>query len=89
MANCALKEMDAPALDQQSLCIRCNEGGETFELNSGMIHLLPTFRGLAGEDPNNLKEFHVVCSSMKPSGIIEEQVKLRVFPFSLADSAKE
>ncbi|XP_024038240.1 uncharacterized protein LOC112498130 [Citrus sinensis] len=55
-----------------------------------MIHLLPTFHGLAGEDPNkHLKEFHVVCSTMKPTGVSEEQVKLMAFPFSLADSAKE
>ena len=55
-----------------------------------MIHLLPKFHGFAGEDPNkHLKEFHVVYSSMKTQGISEEQVKLRAFPFSLADSAKE
>ena len=55
-----------------------------------MIHLLPSFHGLSGEDPNNhLKEFHVVCSSMKPLSISKEQVKLRAFPFSLADNAKE
>ena len=55
-----------------------------------MIHLLPTFHGLTGEDPNkHLKEFHVVCSSMKPLRISAEQVKLRAFPFSLADNAKE
>ena len=55
-----------------------------------MIRLLPTFHELFGEDPNKyLKEFHVVCSSMKPLGISEEQVKLRAFPFSLASNAKE
>ena len=55
-----------------------------------MIHLLPTFHGLAGEDPNkHLMEFHVVCSSMKPLEISVEQVKLRAFPFFLADNAKE
>ena len=55
-----------------------------------MIHLLPTFHDLAGEDPNqNLKEFHIVCSSIKPLGISMEQVKFRAFPFSLADNAKE
>ena len=55
-----------------------------------MIYLLSKFHGFAGEDPNkHLKEFHVVCLSMKPNGISEEQVKLRAFPFLLADSAKE
>ena len=37
----------------------------------------------------HLKEFHVVCLSMKPIGISVEQVKLRAFPFSLDDKAKE
>ncbi|KAF7842192.1 LRR receptor-like serine/threonine-protein kinase EFR [Senna tora] len=42
------------------------------------------------EDPyQHLKEFHVVCSSMKPERVTEEQVKLRAFPFSLDGVAKE
>ena len=56
----------------------------------GMIHLLPNFHGFVEEDPNkHLKEFHVACSSMKPMGISEEQVKLKAFSFSLVESAKE
>lgn len=31
----------------------------------------------------------MVCSSMKPQDIIEEQIKLRVFPFLLAEKAKD
>ena len=55
-----------------------------------MIHLLPSFHDLSGEDLNkDLKEFHVVCTSMKPSGTMEEQVKLRAFPFSLKDFTKD
>ena len=62
----------------------------TFELKSGLIHLLPTFHGLAGEDPHkHLKELHMVCMSMKPTGVTEDQIKLRAFPFSLKDSAKD
>ncbi|KAH9686136.1 hypothetical protein KPL70_014249 [Citrus sinensis] len=88
--NRTLKELAAPNLDQQPLCIENPNPQVNFELKSGMIHLLPTFRGLAGEDPNkHLKEFHVICSTMKPAGVSEEQVKLMAFPFSLADSAKE
>ncbi|RDX98296.1 hypothetical protein CR513_18805, partial [Mucuna pruriens] len=34
---------------------------------SGLIHLLPKFHGLARGDPHkHLKEFHVVCSTMRP-----------------------
>ncbi|KAL0416803.1 UNVERIFIED_CONTAM: hypothetical protein Slati_3512200 [Sesamum latifolium] len=34
-------------------------------------------------------EFHVVCSGMRPHGLTEEQVKLRAFPFSLIEQAKD
>ena len=90
--NQNLKELAAPNLNQQPLCItfRTLDATTTFELKSGLIHLLPTFHGLAGEDPHkHLKELHVVCTSMKPTGVTEDQIKLRAFPFSLKDSAKD
>ncbi|KAI3674749.1 hypothetical protein L2E82_51975 [Cichorium intybus] len=74
---------------QQPLCINY-PNVENFELKSGLIHLLPTFRGLENEDPHKfLKEFHVVCSGMKPHNVTEDQIKLRAFPFALYDAAKE
>ncbi|RDY01347.1 hypothetical protein CR513_15345, partial [Mucuna pruriens] len=48
------------------------------------------FHGLAGEDPHkHLKEFHVVCSTMRPQGIPEDHVKMKAFPFSLDGAAKD
>jgi len=64
--NITLKDLVAPDLNQQPLCMEYCNLGATFELKSGLIHLLPTFCGLASEDPHkNLKEFHVVRSSMR------------------------
>ncbi|KAL0337600.1 UNVERIFIED_CONTAM: hypothetical protein Scaly_2035100 [Sesamum calycinum] len=58
-----IKDMTSPDLNQQPLCIEYPDLKVNFELKSGLIHLLPTFCGLAGEDPHkHLKEFHVVCS---------------------------
>ncbi|KAL0284825.1 UNVERIFIED_CONTAM: hypothetical protein Sangu_2807800 [Sesamum angustifolium] len=58
-----INDMTSPNLNQQPLCIKYPDLEVNFELKSGLIHLLPTFRGLAGEDPHkHLKEFHVVCS---------------------------
>ncbi|KAK5833163.1 hypothetical protein PVK06_016977 [Gossypium arboreum] len=55
-----------------------------FELKSGLIQLLPTFRGLQNENPHKyLKEFHTVCLNMKPQGVTEDQIKLS-FPASHA-----
>src|SRR5438067_9760433 len=91
-AERTLRELANLQLPQQPLCINIPtlDNNNTFELKSGLIHLLPSFHGLAGEDPHkHLKEFHVVCCSMKPAGVTEEQIKLRAFPFSLKDAAKE
>ena len=90
--NQTLKELSAPDLNQQPLCITFPplDATTTFELKSRLIHLLPTFHGLAGADPHkHLKELHVVCTSMKPTGATEDQIKLRAFPFSLKNSAKD
>ncbi|XP_019055703.1 PREDICTED: uncharacterized protein LOC104611813 [Nelumbo nucifera] len=79
-------EENDPALDSLSV----SDIAATFELKSGLIHLLPTFHGLTGEDPHkHLKELHVVCTNMKPTGVTEEQIKLRAFSFSLKDSTKD
>ena len=90
--NQTLKELAAIDLNQQPLCITFPtlDATTTFELKYGLIHLLPTFHGLTGEDPHkHLKELHMVCTNMKPTGETEDQIKLRAFLFSLKDSAKD
>ncbi|XP_042453696.1 uncharacterized protein LOC122038143 [Zingiber officinale] len=85
-----LRELAAPDVSYNSLCIQYPELEVDFELRSGLIHLLPKFNGLSGEDPSrHLQEFHAVCSTMKPHGIGEEDIYLRAFPFSLAGAAKD
>ncbi|XP_071939981.1 uncharacterized protein [Coffea arabica] len=93
MANTqTLRELTAPELTHQPLCITFPTLAENtaFELKSGLIHLLPSFHGLSGEEPHkHVKKFEIVCSSMKPPGVTEEQIRLRAFPFSLKDAAKD
>ncbi|RDY06298.1 hypothetical protein CR513_09734, partial [Mucuna pruriens] len=57
-----LKELTTLDVVYQPWCIQYPqlEPAQTYELKSGLIHLLPKFHGLAGEDPHkHLKEFHV------------------------------
>ncbi|RDX94146.1 hypothetical protein CR513_23502, partial [Mucuna pruriens] len=64
-----LKELATPDVVYQPWCIQYPqlEPAQTYELKSGLINLLPKFHGLVGEDPHKyLKEFHVVCSTMRP-----------------------
>ncbi|RDY03263.1 hypothetical protein CR513_13182, partial [Mucuna pruriens] len=66
------------------------EAAQSYELKSGLIHLLPKFPNLTGKDPHkHLKEFHMVCSTMRPYGILEDYIKMKVFPFSLDGAAKD
>ncbi|KAI5324140.1 hypothetical protein L3X38_033213 [Prunus dulcis] len=61
----------------------------TGELRSGMIHLLPTYYGNTTEDPYmDIKHFFEICATIKIQGLDDEQIKMRLFPFSLKDKAK-
>ncbi|RDX76049.1 hypothetical protein CR513_44009, partial [Mucuna pruriens] len=71
-----LKELATPDMVSQL------EPAQSYELNYGLIHLLPKFHGLVGEDSHkNLKEFHM--------GILEDCITMKAFPFSLDRDAKD
>ncbi|RDY02302.1 hypothetical protein CR513_14242, partial [Mucuna pruriens] len=75
----------------QPWCIQYQqlEPAQTYELKFGLIHLLPKFHGLAGEDPyKHLKELHVVCSIMRPQGIQEDYVKIKPVLFNTLGDMK-
>ena len=85
-----LREMAAPDFTYESLCIQYPDEGVPYVLKTGLIHLLPKFHGLAGEDPHkHLKEFHIVCSTMKPPDVQEDHIFLKAFPHSLEGVAKD
>ena len=85
-----LREMAAPDFTYESLLIQYSDKGVPYVLKTGLIHLLPKFHGLAGEDPHkHLKEFHIVCSTMKPPDVQEDHIFLKAFPHSLEGVAKD
>ncbi|CAN6677831.1 unnamed protein product [Malus baccata var. baccata] len=93
--NRTLKELSASGLDNAApLCIEYPTAaqGKTdeFELKSSLLHHIPKYHGLSMEDPNkHLKEFEVVCSSMTPVNVDGNILKMKAFPFSLMDKAKD
>ncbi|KAM1217016.1 hypothetical protein ACFX2J_013242 [Malus domestica] len=95
MDNRTLKELAASGLDNAALlCIQYPMAAqgktEEFELKSSLLHHIPKFHGLSMEDPNkHLKEFEVVCSSMTPITVDGSILKMKAFPFSLMDKAKD
>ncbi|KAM2968104.1 hypothetical protein FF1_028285 [Malus domestica] len=93
--NRTIKELSALGLDNDvPLCIQypTTAQGKTdeFELKSSLLHHIPKYHGLALEDPNkHLKEFEVVCSSMTPINVDGNILKMKAFPFSLFEKAKD
>ncbi|RDY07925.1 hypothetical protein CR513_07900, partial [Mucuna pruriens] len=64
-----LKERATPDVVYQPWCIEYPqlEPAQSYELKSG-------------EDPHkHLKEFHMVCSTMRPQGIPEDYIKMKAF----------
>ncbi|CAN6542459.1 unnamed protein product [Malus baccata var. baccata] len=93
--NRTIKELSASGLDNAApLCIQYPAAarGKTdeFELKSSLLHHIPKYHGLSMEDPNkHLKEFEVVCSSMTPVNVDGSLLKMKAFPFSLLEKAKD
>ncbi|KAM2165604.1 hypothetical protein ACFX1R_039738 [Malus domestica] len=93
--NRTIKELSASGLDNVvPLCIQypraAQDKTDKFELKSSLLHHIPKFHGLSMEDPNkHLKEFEVVCSSMTPMNVDGNILKMKAFPFSLMEKAKD
>ncbi|KAM1746732.1 hypothetical protein ACFX11_013337 [Malus domestica] len=93
--NRTIKGLSALGLDNATpLCIQypmvAQGKTDEFELKSSLLHHILKFHGLSMEDPNkHLKEFEVVCSSMTPVNVDGSILKMKAFPFSLLDKAKD
>ncbi|KAB2631019.1 hypothetical protein D8674_008538 [Pyrus ussuriensis x Pyrus communis] len=93
--NRTIKELSTSSLDNAvPLCIQYPMAaqGKTdeFELKSSLLHHIPKYHGLSMEDPNkHLREFEVVCSSMTPINVDGNILKMKAFPFSLLEKAKD
>ena len=69
-------------------CIVLTAVRSTLDLRAA-INNLSHFRGLESEDPYlHVREFLDYCATVKYRGVSEEQIYLRLFPFSLKDKAK-
>lgn len=86
----ALRDYLAPIQFNTPSCITLPEmNARNFELKPATIQLLPTFHGFEREDPYlHVKDFFDICATFKYEHVTDEQIRLRLFPFSLKDRAK-
>ncbi|CAN6445223.1 unnamed protein product [Victoria cruziana] len=65
-------------------------GPNQYEIKAATINMLPSFHGLANKDPyRHLDLFLDVCATVKISNVEDGALKLRLFPFSLKDRARD
>ncbi|KAK5845483.1 hypothetical protein PVK06_001673 [Gossypium arboreum] len=77
----------------ESSIVRPTIAVNTFELKPNIIQMIQQFvqyDGLQDEDPNaHLVNFLELCDTIKINGVSDEAIRLRLFPFSLRNKAKQ
>ncbi|CAN6455686.1 unnamed protein product [Victoria cruziana] len=65
-------------------------GAHQYEIKASTINMLPSFHGLASEDPyRHLDEFLDVCVMIQINNVEDNALRLRLFPFSLKEKATD
>ena len=86
-----LEEFALPPIVVQTTIRRPPIQANNFELKSVTLQMLQNilFHGLPNENPNmHLTNFIEVCDTVKYNAVIEEALRLRLFPLPLGDRAK-
>ena len=63
---------------------------EQLVITRHIVPLLPTFHGIESENPYaHIKEFEDVCNTFQDGGASIDLMRLKLFPFTVKDKAKE
>ena len=87
----ALRQYSAPSSSHIPTGLNNDQGNDDFELKSGLVNMVQAspFCGKASKDANaHLQNFLEVSSTINPRGTTMDNVRLRLFPFSLLGKAK-
>lgn len=83
-----MREYILPHVVEYPSCIVLNQNLQ-FEIKQATLSIMPTFYGFPGQSPyDHLFEFEQSCSTVQPQGLPADQLRLRIFPFTLKDAAR-
>ena len=83
-----------PSIDGTTSCIRKPPvQANNFELKPSYVSMIQNsvqFHGLSSEDPNlHIAYFLDICDMFRVNGVPDDATRLRLFPFSSKDKARE
>ena len=86
-----LSDYARPVVQRQTTRVNAPlQRGTNFKIDSHILGLLPTFHGLPSEDPyRHVDEFSQVCEFNQFHNVPSEMAKMRFFPFTLKERAKD
>ncbi|CAL9005375.1 unnamed protein product, partial [Prunus brigantina] len=88
-ANEFMGDLDIPTIPASPSSILLPTTARNYELKSSHLNMLPSFYGLPNEDPlTHIKDIFNVVSSFPLTSVTEDQLRMRVFPYTLKDKAK-
>ncbi|XP_039778367.1 uncharacterized protein LOC120645669 [Panicum virgatum] len=91
MSQMTLRQFSAPSNSHIPTRLTNDQGTDDFEIKTGLVNMIQAspFCGKASEDANaHLQNFLEVSSIINPKGTLMDNIRLRLFPFSLVGKAK-
>ncbi|CAN6163334.1 unnamed protein product [Urochloa humidicola] len=86
-AECKISELWTPNVDDPPI-FKLAEVGSPFQIKTSIIEMVQDSPFIGKEDPNlHLRSFLQLCNTFKMEGVDDNQLRARLFPYSLTDKA--
>ena len=84
-----MKEYAQPIIGIVVSCIQLGEAARNYELKNVHFTMLRSIYGIPNEDPLIfIRDFYATVQTFPLQGLTENQLKMRIFPYTLKDKAK-
>ena len=84
-----MREIQTPLIGTSPSYIRLSPAARNYELKNIHFIMLPSFHALPSEDPLTfLREFYTTVQTFPLHGLVEDELRMRCFPYTLKDRAK-
>lgn len=84
-----MRDIARPIVGPVGSCIRLGAAARNYELRGAHYSMLPSFYGLANEDPMSfIRDFYGTVEQFPLQGLNEDQLHMRCFPYTLKEKEK-